>query len=169
MRYHPNYQNTMYIRRTSHATQLIKLTVFFQQLLSSRFRTLKQRLVETIMLLSLCHLFGFYNPNQVSDALSIPKASLYRHLNEVRLYQWQHLFVRLRCSVALQEIRDTESKSASTQSRRCPTLSVDDTHNERDAEKVSYCFNWRSTQANRPVKGQNILGITIKIGKPTFR
>ena len=83
-------------------TQLIKSTVFFQQLLSSRFRTLKQRLVKTLMLLSLCHLFRLYNPNQVSDALSIPKASLYRHLNEVCLYQWQQLFVRLGCSVALQ-------------------------------------------------------------------
>ena len=68
-------------------TQLIKSTVFFQQLLSSRFRTLKERVVKTIVLLSLCHLFSLYNPNQVSDALFIPKASLYRHLNEVSLYQ----------------------------------------------------------------------------------
>ena len=117
------------------------------------------------MLLSLCHLFGLYNPNQVSDALFIPKASLYRHLNAVSLYQWQHLFVRIGCCVALQEIRDAELKSALTRSRKCPTISVDDTHNARDTEKVSYCYNWWSTKANQPVKGQNILGITIKIGK----
>ena len=49
--------------------------------------------------------------------------------------------------------------------RKCPTLSVDDTHNARDAKKVSYCYNWWSATANQPVKGQNILGITIKIGK----
>ena len=122
-------------------TQLIKSTFFFQQLLSSRFRTLKKRVVKTIMLLSLCHLFGLYNPNQVSDALFIPKVSLYRHLNAVSLYQWQHLFVRLGCCVALQEIRDAELKSASTRSRKCPTISVDDTHNARDTEKVSYCYN----------------------------
>ena len=30
---------------------------------------------------------------------------------------------------------------------------------------MSYCYNWWSTKANQPVKGQNILGITIKIGK----
>ncbi len=109
--------------------QLIKSTFFFQQLLSSRFRTLKERVVKTIMLLSLCHLFSLYNPNQVSDALFIPKASLYRHLNEVSLYQWQHLFVHIGCSVALQEIRDAELKSASTRSRKYTTISVDDTHN----------------------------------------
>ena len=34
-------------------TQLIKSTLFFQQLLSSRFRILKERVVKTIMLLSL--------------------------------------------------------------------------------------------------------------------
>ena len=146
-------------------THLIKSTVFFQQLLSSRFRTLKDRVVKTIMLLSLCHLFSLYNPNQVSDALFIPKASLYRHLNEVSLYQWQCLFVHIGCSVALQEIRNAESQSASTRSRKCITISVDDTHNARDAKKVSYCYNWWSAKANQPVKGQNILGITIKIGK----
>ena len=91
-------------------TQLIKSTIFFQELLFSRFRTLKERLIETIMLLSLCHLFRLSNPNQVSDALSIPKARLYRHLNEVSFYQWQQVFVRLGCSMALLEIRDVESK-----------------------------------------------------------
>ncbi len=29
---------------------------------------------------------------------------------------------------------------------------------------MSYCYNWWSSKANHPVKGQNILGITIKIG-----
>jgi hypothetical protein len=42
---------------------------------------------------------------------------------------------------------------------------VDDTHKAQDTEKVSYCYNWWSSKANQPKKGQNILGITIKIGK----
>ena len=58
-------------------TQLIKSTLFFQQLFSSRFRTLKERVVKTIMLLSLCHLFSLYNPNQVSDALSLYRKRTY--------------------------------------------------------------------------------------------
>ena len=146
-------------------TQLIKSTNFFQDLLVSQFCALKHRLVKTIMLLSLCHLFGLYNPNQVSDALPTPKANLYRHLNEVSFYHWQHLSARIGCSVALREIWAVESKSASTRSRSCVTLSVDDTHNARGTEKVSYCYNWWSSKAKQPKKGQNILGITIKIGK----
>ena len=73
-------------------TQLIKSITFFQQLLSSQFSTLNQRLVDTLVFLSTCHLFGLTNPNQVSDAFSIPKARL-RELNTMSLYLWQHLFV----------------------------------------------------------------------------
>ena len=144
-------------------TQLIKSTLFFQQLLSSRFRTLKERVVKTIMLLSLCHLFGLYNPNQVSDALFIPKASLYRHLNDKSLSVAAPICAyRMFCCTTGDQCR---SQSASTRSRKCITISVDDTHKAQDTEKVSYCYNWWSTKANQPVKGQNILGITIKIGK----
>ena len=39
-------------------TQLIKSITFFQQLLSSQFSTLNQRLVDTLVFLSTCHLFG---------------------------------------------------------------------------------------------------------------
>ena len=56
-------------------TQLIKSITFFQQLLSSQFSTLNH-LVDTLVFLSTCHLFGL-TKNQVSDALSIPKR-LYR-------------------------------------------------------------------------------------------
>ncbi len=85
-------------------TQLIKSTTFFQGLLSSQFRTLKQCFVNTLVFLSTYHLFGLTNPNQVADALSIPKARLYRELNTMSLYLWQHLFVRIGCSIALYQI-----------------------------------------------------------------
>ena len=98
-------------------TQLIKSTTFFQLLLSSQFRTLKQHFVNTLVFLSTCHLFGLTNPNQVSDAFSIPKARLYRELNTMSLYLWQHLFVRIGCSIALEAIREVVSKSAASLSR----------------------------------------------------
>ncbi len=145
-------------------TQLITSTTFFQLLLSSQFRTLKQRFVDTFVFLSTCHLFGLTNPNQVSDALSIPKAKLYRELNNMSLHLWQHLFVRLGCSIALEALREVVSKSASTLSRLCIVISVDDTFVFRYGEGLSYTSNWWCSQANQPMKGQNILGITIKIG-----
>ena len=111
------------------------------------------------------HLFGLTNPDQVSDALSIPKARLYRELNTMSLYLWQHLFVRIGCSIALEAIREAVSKSASTLSRLCILISVDDTFVFRYGEDLAYIADWWSSQANQPMKGQNILRITIKIGE----
>ncbi len=145
-------------------TQFSKSTPFFQLLLYSQLRTLNPCLVDTLVFLSSCHLFGLTNPNQVSDALSIPKARLYRELNNMSLYLWQHLFVRLGCSIALETLRKAVSKSASTLSRLCVVISVDDTFVFRYGAELSYISDWWSSQAKQPMKGQNILGITIKIG-----
>ena len=57
---------------------LINSTLFFQDLLCSYFQCIKRQVVETLLLLCVCHLFGLYNPNQVSDALGLAKAGLYR-------------------------------------------------------------------------------------------
>ena len=99
---------------------IIKSTMYFQSLLYSNFRKMTTQLQETLLLLSTGHLFGLFNPNQVADALAIPKASLYRHLKDFSLYQWKCLLVRIGCAVALKEIRDTESKSASTKISSSP-------------------------------------------------
>ncbi len=84
---------------------LIRWTTFFQLLLYSNFRKITPQLVETLLLLSIGHLFGLYNPNQIADAFAGSKANLYRHLKDFSLHQWKCLLVRLGCSVALEEIR----------------------------------------------------------------
>ena len=58
--------------------KIIKSTIFFQDLLSFYFQRMTHQIVETLLLLCVCHLFGLYNPNQVSDALGHPKVGLYQ-------------------------------------------------------------------------------------------
>ncbi|MCG9129559.1 hypothetical protein JT359_18370 [Candidatus Poribacteria bacterium] len=118
-----------------------------------------------MLLLSSGHLFGVYDPIQIAEALSIPKANLYHHLKGFSVYQWISLLVRIGCSITIQEIRETESESASTKSRRCITISVDDTNVSRYGKLLSYCYNWWSKKHNSTIQGQDVLGITIKIGK----
>ena len=77
--------------------KITKSTLFFQDLLSSYFRRMKQQTVETLLLLCVCHLFGLYNPNQVADALKLPKARLYRSLGSLSLYHSKYLNLRLMC------------------------------------------------------------------------
>ena len=143
---------------------LIKSTIFFQDLLSSYFQRMRQQIVETLLLLCVCHLFGLYNPNQVADALKLPKARLYRSLSSLSLYHSKCLNLRLGCAMAVDFIKDTESKSASTQSRRCITVSIDDSNLPREGETLSYCSNYYSKKHNTPIYCQNLLGITLKCG-----
>ena len=74
------------------------------------------------------------------------------------LYLWQHLFVRIGCSIALEAIREVVSKSASTLSRLCIVISVDDTFVFRYGTDIAYTSNWWSSQAKQPMRGQNIWG-----------
>ena len=143
---------------------LIKSTIFFQDLLSSYFQRMRQQIVETLLLLCVCHLFGLYNPNQVADALKLPKARLYRSLGTLSLYHSKCLNLRLGCAMAVDFIKDTESKSASTQSRRCITVSIDDSNLPREGETLSDCSNYYSKKHNTPIYCQNLLGITLKCG-----
>ena len=137
---------------------------FFQSALYANSRDMTPDLCETLLLLSTGHLFGLYNPNQVADALGISKAKLYRDLKDVSLYQWKSLLLGMTSTIAIEEIRQSESKSAATRSRRCITISVDDTNDPRYAKTLSYCYKWWSKQHNTAIRGRNILAITLKIG-----
>ncbi len=66
--------------------------------------------------------------------------------------------------MVLELIKDTKSKSDATQSRRRITLSVGDSNVDRYGKTIAYCSNWWSKKHNNTTWGQNILGITIKIG-----
>ena len=142
----------------------IKSTIFFQHLLSSYFQRITSQVIETLLVLSVCHLFGLYNPNQVADALKLPKAGLYRRIGSLSLYHAKSLNLRLGCAMAVDFIKDAESKSASTQSRRCITVSVDDTNLPREGDTLAYTSNYWSKKHNTSIWCQNVLGITLKIG-----
>ena len=73
---HPNskkYLILLYLGGHLMHHQIIKSLEFFQHLFCSRFRRIRLQVVDTLLLLSVSHLFGLYNPNQVADALTLPK------------------------------------------------------------------------------------------------
>lgn len=145
-----------------HITQWLG---FFQVLLLTKFRQNRKEAIETIIWLIVGHLFGLYNPNQLAEALGIAKSDLYRQLANWSVFQWKRLLLEVGCHQALKLIQQSESMSASTQSRRRITLSVDDTVVKRFGQFLSYCYHWWSTRFNSSINGQNILAITIKIGE----
>ena len=125
---------------------------------------MRRQVVETLLVLSVCHLFGLDNPNQVADTLELPKARLYRELGALSLYHAKSLNLRLGCAMALDFIKDAESKSAATRSRRCITISVDDTNLSRDGDTLAYTSHDYSKKHKSSIWCQNVLGITVKVG-----
>ena len=72
--------------------------------------------------------------------------------------------MRLGCVMVVELIKNAETKSASTLSRLRITISVDDTNLARYAKKMSYCSNCWWKKHHNTFWGQNVLGITLKIG-----
>jgi hypothetical protein len=144
--------------------EISKWVKFFQGLIYTKFRQQKSEAIEVLTSLIVGHLFGLYNLNQLSDALLIPKSSLYQHLSCWSLSQWKRLLLEIACQQAYEHIVQTESMSEATQSRRRITLSVDDTVQQRDGKVLAYCYHWYSGRFHKTLAGQNILAVTIKIG-----
>ena len=151
--------------------KLIRSATVLQHLLCSicsTFRVMNPQVAETLFLLSFGHLFGLYNPNQLASALRIPKSRLYRHLTELSPDQWKRVLIEIAGTMAIEHIRDTESKSDATKSRHRITISVDDTVLARYGKHLSYCYRWWSKKQNAAIWSQNVLAITIKIGVRIF-
>jgi S-methylmethionine-dependent homocysteine/selenocysteine methylase len=144
--------------------QVIRCVRFFQCLLYTKFRRRTDKAIETLIWLTTGHLFGLYNPNQLASALEIPKASVYRHLKEFSSYQWKRLLFVIGCSVAIEEIKAIEQMSRSTKSRRCITISIDDTVESKYGKTLSCCYSWWSRKYDKSIYARNILAITIKVG-----
>ena len=148
--------------------KLIKSTEHFQELFSTYFQRMSEFIVRTLLCVCVCHLYGLYNPNQIGDALGVVKGSLYRSLGALSLYYARRLCLRIGCAIGAVAIKSVEGQSASTQSRRRITVSVDDTNIPCNGEQVSYCGQWWSKKHNGAIWCQNVLGITLKVGARVY-
>lgn len=145
--------------------QITRWIMFFQGLIYQKFRNNQEEAISVLTELIVGHLFGLYNPNQMADALGIDKARLYTYLSQWSIDQWKRFLVTIGSRRAVDRIKQTEAMSASTQSRRRITVSVDDTVCDRDGKVLAYCYHWYSGRFHAVVNGQNILAITVKIGE----
>jgi len=138
---------------------------FYRWLLHAKFRQNRDEAVEVLLMLVLGHVFGYYNPHQLAQRLGIPKSQLYQELKRWSLYQWRRQLMLIGCEYAVQRLKELDGKSAATLSRRRVTIAVDDTVVDRFGNLLSLTYSWWSGRAKKVIKGQNILGLTLKIGK----
>src|SRR4029450_7731748 len=95
-------------------------TIFHQE-----FRKNNGVAFETLMVLAVAHLFGFYNPKQLADFLEVPHQQFYTVLKDWSVYQVKKMLLRFMVKQAAEKLKPVMSKSAATRSRAGTTLSID--------------------------------------------
>ncbi len=91
---------------------------------------------KVLMLMSIAHLFGLYNPKELADYLDIRSQCLYVHLKSLSLYSLQKLMLGFMVKQAAQQLNEVLHKSAATKSRAAISNQVDDSVLERVGKEI---------------------------------
>lgn len=128
------------------------------------FRQNKIEAFQTVMLLSVAHFFGLYNPKEFADCLNVPFRQLYRDLKKFGLRQLKKMLIRFMVRQAAEILGPLLEKSCSTRSRAGITLAVDNSVIDRAGRMIRCTYNWYSGRWKKVVNGNDLLGIVMTIG-----
>jgi len=138
---------------------------WFFTLFHQEFRKNNPIAFEVLMVLSLAHLFGFYNPKQVADFLDIPHQSFYSELKGWSLYHVKKMLRLFMVKKAAEKLKPVMSKSGSTRSRAGVTISIDNSVMDRFGKLLRCTYNWFSGRHHQVIRGQDLLGIVLTINQ----
>ena len=120
--------------------------------------------VEVVMVLLVGMLWGLFNPHQVAQQLGVSPKELYATLHSLSAASWRRLLDEMMVERALDRLRHYEQASRSTKSRRQASLSIDDSVVKRYGKLLSYVWPCYSGQVKHVVRGQDVVGIVLRIG-----
>jgi hypothetical protein len=132
------------------------LTIFHHE-----FRKNNGVAFETLMVLAVAQLFGFYNPKQLADFLDVPHQPFYTVLKGGRVDQVKKMLLRFMVKQAAQQLKPVMSKSASTRSRAGATLSIDNSVMDRFGRLLRCTWSWYSGRYHKVIRGQDLLGVVL--------
>ncbi len=124
----------------------------------------REAFVEVILVLLVGILWGLFNPHQVAQQLGVSRAQLYAHLHSLSAASWKRLLDEMMLERALARLQHYEQASESTKSRRQASISIDNSVVKRCSKVLSYVWPWYSGQVKDVVKGQDVVGIVLRIG-----
>src|SRR5258708_17113533 len=101
--------------------------IWFFTLFQQEFRKNNPIAFEVLMVLALAHLFGFYNPKQLSDFLDIPHQSFYTELKGCSVYPVNKMLRLFMVKQAAEKLHPAMNNSTSTRSIARVTLSIHNT------------------------------------------
>src|SRR5881396_478453 len=137
--------------------------IWFFTLFQQEFRKNNPIAFEVLMVLALAHLFGFYNPKQLSDFLDIPHQSFYTALKGWSVYHVKKMLRLFMVKQAAEKLKPVMNKSRSTRSRAGVTLSIDNSVMDRFGKLLRCTYSWYSGRCHDVVCGQDLLGIVLTI------
>jgi hypothetical protein len=120
--------------------------------------------VEIVMVLLVGSLWGLYNPHRIAQEVGCAPGMFYRALHSLSAIQWRGLLERIMGERALECLQHFELRSEATRSRLQASLAIDDSVVRRLGEALSYVWRWYSGQFKQVVRGQELVGIVLRIG-----
>src|SRR3977135_4737015 len=84
-------------------------TIFHQE-----FRKNNGVAFETLMVLAVAHLFGFYNPKKLWDFLEVPHQQFSTELKEWSVYHVKKMLLRFMVKQAAEQLKPVMSQRAAT-------------------------------------------------------
>jgi len=120
--------------------------------------------IDVLIILVLSLLMGWDTASEVAERLGVPKTGIYGALKELSLHDWQHLFSGAFEDRAISALKEAQSQSEATWSRRQVVVAVDDTVIRRWGQLLSYLGHWWSGQFHRVLPGQDIVMAVLKVG-----
>jgi hypothetical protein len=138
---------------------------FFQEFFFAVFSINSQNAIEVLLMLASGHIFDIFTPNHLVQTLCIDKNKVYSAIKAWSVFLSKKLLFVTGCHIASILIKNAINKSPATLSRMRITICVDDTVVDRAGKLISLTYNWFSGKHKKTIHGQNIIAITIKIGK----
>ena len=137
--------------------------LWFFTLFHHEFRKNHGVAFETLLVLAVAHLFGFYNPKQLADFLEVPPQQFYTVLKDWSVYQVKKMLLCFMVKQAAEKLKPVMSKSAATRSRSGTTLSIDNSVIDRFGNLMRCTWSWYSGRYHKVIQGQDLLGIVFTI------
>jgi len=135
--------------------------IWFLTIFHHEFRKNNAVAFETLLVLAVANLFGFYNPKQVADFLDVPHQQFYTVLKNWSVYQVKKMLLRFMVKQAAEKLKPVLSKSAATRSRAGATLSIDNSVMDRFGRLLRCTWSWYSGRYHKVIRGQDLLGIVL--------
>lgn len=145
-------------------TELQKTIMQFRPILLQKLGQKQDgdKFAEVVLVMLVGILCGYHNPNQLAEQLGIAPNQLYNRLREMNAHGWRKLLEKVLLDEATKRLKEYQSLSPASRSRRQASMAVDDSVVRRFGEALSYVWKWYSGQLKRVTSGQDLLGIVLR-------